>query len=281
MVSESEADGPASACARAAGTEATTSAASAAASAGRGVGGIGGRGVVHLGRCRTSLHSATHILLSSTLIAGWPSTALRHDLVAADVCSALRRPTPVLRPPNLPLLSERLRIRSATSADAELLAALAEQTFRDTFADDNEAADMEAYVRDSFSPDQVRTELDDGASTFLLAFVDGGERPAGYAKLRTGTTDPSVRGPDPVELERLYVDRSAIGHGIGAALMRASLEAARSSGHRTLWLGVWERNARAISFYERWGFETVGDHVFRLGSDDQTDLIMERSVSGP
>jgi ribosomal protein S18 acetylase RimI-like enzyme len=169
-------------------------------------------------------------------------------------------------------------IRRATPADAERLVALAERTFRDAFAADNSTDDMEAYVRDSFSLDRVRTELADEASTFLLAFVDEGEQPTGYAKLRTGTTDPSVHGPDPVELERLYVDRSAIGHGVGAALMRASLDEARLAGHRTLWLGVWERNARAISFYVRWGFETVGDHVFRLGSDDQRDLIMERSV---
>ena len=152
---------------------------------------------------------------------------------------------------------EQCRIRTATPADAEPLAALAEQTFRDTFANDN-------------SPDD----------TFLLAFTDGEEQPAGYAKLRTGTTDPSVTGSDPVELQRLYVNRSAIGRGVGAALMRASLDAARSAGHRTLWLGVWERNVRAISFYERWQFETVGDHQFRLGSDDQTDLIMTRLVSG-
>ena len=86
--------------------------------------------------------------------------------------------------------------------------------------------------------------------------------------------------PDPVELQRLYVDRTAMGRGVGAALMRATLDAARSAGYRTLWLGVWERNARAISFYERWQFETVGDHVFRLGSDHQTDLIMARRVAG-
>ncbi len=178
-------------------------------------------------------------------------------------------------------MSDQPRIRLATTADAEPLAALAERTFRDTFADDNAAGDMEAYVRDSFSLDQVRAELTDGAHTFLLAFVDGTENPTGYAKIRTGTTDPSVTGSDPVELERLYVDRGALGHGVGAALMRACLDAAQSGGHRTLWLGVWERNGRAISFYEKWGFEAVGDHVFKLGSDDQRDLIMERPVPGP
>ena len=175
---------------------------------------------------------------------------------------------------------EQPRIRAATPADAESLAALAEQTFRDTFADHNSTEDMEAYVRDSFSLDRVRAELADDTNTFLLAFVDGEEQPDGYAKLRTGTTDPSVTGPDPVELQRLYVDQRAIGHGVGAALMRASLEAARSAGHRTLWLGVWDRNAPAISFYQRWWFETVGDHEFRLGSDRQTDLIMARPVPG-
>jgi multidrug efflux pump subunit AcrB len=89
-----------------------------------------------------------------------------------------------------------------------------------------------------------------------------------------------VVGSDPIELQRLYVDRSALGRGVGAALMRASLDTARLSGHRTLWLGVWERNTRAISFYEQWQFATVGKHKFSLGSDNQTDLIMARPVPG-
>jgi ribosomal protein S18 acetylase RimI-like enzyme len=177
-------------------------------------------------------------------------------------------------------MSNRPRIRFATLNDAELLAELAERTFRDTFADDNSEDDMNAYVNDSFALNRVQDELADGANKFLLAFMDAAGQPIGYAKLRTGTADPSVAGPDPVELERLYVDSDAIGHGVGAALMETSLDAARSMGYRTLWLGVWERNARAISFYERWGFLTVGDHVFRLGSDNQRDLIMERSVPG-
>lgn len=171
-------------------------------------------------------------------------------------------------------------IRAATTADADVLAALGEQTFRDTFASENTAGDMEAYIGASFSRDALRVELADAANTFLLAFDNAHAQPVGYAKLRTGTMDASVAGPDPIELQRLYVDRGAIGHGMGAALMQASLDAARSAGCRTLWLGVWEHNARAIRFYMQWGFRRVGDHVFRLGSDDQKDLIMVRSVPG-
>ena len=177
------------------------------------------------------------------------------------------------------IMPSQPHIRTATPGDAEQLAALATRTFRDTFAADNSVDDMKAYVRDSFSVDRVQAELADDANTFWLAFVNGEEQPAGYAKLRTGSANPSVTGPDPVELERLYVDRSAIGHGVGAALMQTSLNAARSAGHGTLWLGVWERNARAISFYVKWGFQTVGDHMFLLGADAQRDLIMERPVS--
>jgi ribosomal protein S18 acetylase RimI-like enzyme len=161
---------------------------------------------------------------------------------------------------------------------AAALAALAERTFRDTFAKDNSADDMEAYVRASFSPERVRAELADPAHTFLLAFLEPAGAPIGYAKLKAAAADPSVTGPAPIELERIYVDAQAIGRGIGAALMRASLDTARSGGYQTVWLGVWEHNPRAIAFYERWGFRTVGDHAFRLGSAEQTDLIMERPV---
>jgi diamine N-acetyltransferase len=175
---------------------------------------------------------------------------------------------------------EQPHIRTAHSGDIKPLAALAARTFRDAFAGDNAADDIQTYIRESFSTERLRDELANAANLFLLAFLAESDSPVGYAKLRAGTRDASVKGSDPVELERIYVDRNAIGCGVGAALMQASLDAARRGGHRTLWLGVWERNARAISFYRRWGFEVVGDHVFRLGSDDQTDLIMERAVTG-
>lgn len=172
-----------------------------------------------------------------------------------------------------------LHIRPARLEDSEPLAALAAQSFRDAFGSENSTEDIEAYVSESFSSERVRAELLDDNNTFLIAFSHKASAPDGYAKLRSGEPDPSVTGPDSIELHRLYVDRSAMGSGVGAALMRASLETARRGGRKTLWLGVWEKNLRAIAFYERWGFETVGEHVFRLGSDDQTDLIMQRAVA--
>ena len=139
---------------------------------------------------------------------------------------------------------------------------------------------MESYIRRAFSEETIRDELEDETSTFLLAFSANRDDPIGYAKLRHGEPHESVDGPDPVELQRIYVDPEVIGQGLGAALLQASFDAARDAGYRTLWLGVWEHNVRAIAFYEKWRFETVGDQIFRLGADDQRDVVMARPV-GP
>lgn len=167
-------------------------------------------------------------------------------------------------------------IRRGTVGDAALLSELGARTFSETFAADNTSEDMAAYVATSFSVAQQTAELEDSASTFLIAEVDG--RAAGYAKLHDGEPEKSVEGPKPVELVRLYVSRDWLGRGIGEQLMRACIDEARQAGHETIWLGVWERNARAQAFYRKWNFRTVGEHVFRLGSDHQRDLVMERTL---
>lgn len=85
-------------------------------------------------------------------------------------------------------------------------------------------------------------------------------------------------GPAPLELKRLYVARAWHGRGVAQALMNAVLDAARARGAKTLWLGVWERNPRAVAFYEKYGFTRVGEHSFILGSDVQTDWVLARPL---
>lgn len=169
-----------------------------------------------------------------------------------------------------------LTIRRGTPGDAGLLSELGARTFSETFAVDNTPEDLAAYVATSFNVAQQTAELEDPASTFLIAEVDG--RAAGYAKLHDGEPEKGVEGANPVELVRLYVLRDWLGRGIGEQLMRACVNEARQSGHETIWLGVWERNARAQAFYRKWNFRTVGEHAFRLGSDLQRDIVMERTL---
>ena len=167
-------------------------------------------------------------------------------------------------------------IRRANSDDAGLLAELGARTFTETFATDNSPEDIAAYVGASFNFGQQTSELADPASTFLIAEV--GELAAGYARLHAGEPAEGVAGDKPVELVRLYVSREWLGRGVGEALMRACVDEARQAGHRTIWLGVWERNGRAQAFYRKWDFRAVGEHVFQLGSDAQRDILMERAV---
>jgi ribosomal protein S18 acetylase RimI-like enzyme len=169
-----------------------------------------------------------------------------------------------------------LTIRRGTLEDAELLSELGARTFSETFAGDNTPEDLAAYLATSFNVAQQTAELEDPDSDFLIAEVDG--HAAGYAKLHGGEPEKGVEGPNPVELVRLYVSRDWLGRGVGEQLMRACIDKAQQAGHQTIWLGVWERNARAQAFYRKWNFRTVGEHMFQLGSDLQRDLVMERPL---
>jgi ribosomal protein S18 acetylase RimI-like enzyme len=168
-------------------------------------------------------------------------------------------------------------IRRATLKDAALLAELGARTFSETFAADNTPENLDAYLAKAFNVAQQTAELEDPASSFLIAEVDG--HAAGYAQLREGETEQSIEGPNAIELVRIYVSREWLGRRVGEQLMRACIHEARQAGHETIWLGVWERNPRAQAFYRKWNFRTVGEHIFQLGSDPQKDLLMERALS--
>jgi ribosomal protein S18 acetylase RimI-like enzyme len=173
--------------------------------------------------------------------------------------------------------TQPLLIRRGEPNDAELLAELGARTFSETFAADNTPENMAAYLASAFSPAQQASELSDPRSSFHIAEVDGVA--VGYALLRTGRVPNGVTGDRPIELVRLYVSKESLGTGVGAALMQACIDDAKQQGHQTLWLGVWENNTRAQAFYRKWNFQDVGRHVFQLGDDPQTDILMQRRTS--
>jgi diamine N-acetyltransferase len=167
-------------------------------------------------------------------------------------------------------------IRPAVSQDASALAAFAARTFEQTFANDNTSEDMAAYLTKTYGEPQQRQEIDDRDGLTLLAEEGGGL--IAFAQVRR-QAPPSNIGEAPVELRRFYVDRSYQGRGVAQVLMRAAEDAARQLGGRTFWLGVWERNLRAIAFYAKVGFVDTGTQVFVLGSDVQTDRVMARPLT--
>ena len=171
-----------------------------------------------------------------------------------------------------------INIREASVEDAKVLTDLAYTTFWDAFAHHpkNAPDDLHHYMRQAFNVEQITAELGEEKSIFLIAEI-GGE-PAGYAKIIIDAMEPGIAAERPVELNRLYSHQQFLGKGIGQALMDACVVRAKEENRDVMWLGVWEYNPRAQRFYEKNGFRVVGSHVFQLGEDAQTDLLMQREI---
>lgn len=170
-------------------------------------------------------------------------------------------------------MKPEVKIRRADYPDAELLADLGARSFSEAFAAENTPENMSAYLGQTFTHARLAEELADPKATFLLASIEG--EAAGYAKLYQGEPPRCVTGESHMELARIYVLQKWLGSGVGRALMQRCVDEARESDARVLWLGVWQRNLRALAFYRKWGFTTVGEQVFLLGSDAQTDWVMQ------
>lgn len=167
-------------------------------------------------------------------------------------------------------------LRHPVTGDTDRLVALAARTYYETFAAVNTPENMQAYLQSAFTAEQFKAEMADPDALFLIA--ESGARLCGYAKLLHGLPPECVTGENPVELVRFYLDRSWHGSGLASIMIEACLAEARQRGFKTMYLGVWEKNFRAQSFYKKWGFERVGEHIFQMGDDPQTDWWMTRQI---
>jgi diamine N-acetyltransferase len=163
-----------------------------------------------------------------------------------------------------------ITIREANISDVGLLSELGRQTFFQTFADQNTKEDMDLYLNETFNLKSVSDQLRDENSYFFIIEYDG--VPAGYSKLRKD-------GQDALEIERIYIAKKFQGKKLGKELMEHCVEFAKQKNYKRIWLGVWEKNEKAIAFYEKFGFIPFGSHVFILGTDPQTDLLMEKDLT--
>jgi diamine N-acetyltransferase len=169
-----------------------------------------------------------------------------------------------------------ITFRLGTAADAVRLSAFAEGIYRATFSPWNTPEDMDIYCASAFGPDIQLRELREPKMTTLIA--EHANEPVAYAQLSNDTSDDCVAGTRPVELRRFYVAARYHGTALARELMSRVIHLAHDAGHDVLWLGVWERNSRAIRFYEKCGFRAVGDHLFWMGNDRQRDLVMSLRV---
>ncbi len=162
-------------------------------------------------------------------------------------------------------------IRNATADDAAILAQLAERTFRAAFKTLNTAENMNLHCAASYSEELQHAEITDPKIETLV--VQDADELIAYVQLHWGSASDCVQSTNPAEIRRFYVDTPWHGKNVARELMTEVLHRVDSRGSEVAWLGVWEHNPRAISFYRKWGFKKVGDHAFYLGEDRQLDLI--------
>ncbi len=171
---------------------------------------------------------------------------------------------------------EPLQLRKLSVEDLVPLRELGLKTFVESFSEGNTAENMQAYVSEAFAPEKLREELLDPYAVFYFAIL--GDRPVGYMKLNFGPSQTELQDEKAVEIERIYVAKEYQGQKLGRQLFAKALQVARERQADYIWLGVWEKNTRAIGFYKKIGFVEFGSHLFRLGEEEQTDLMMKLKI---
>ncbi len=172
---------------------------------------------------------------------------------------------------------ESIIIKIATVENIKELQEIGITTFLETFGQLNTEKDMQDYLEQSFSIDKLTIEIQNKNSQFYYAIINA--RVIGYLKINFGEAQ-TEKQDDALEIERIYVLKEFHGQKVGQMLYQKAIQIALKMKTTYVWLGVWEENHRAIAFYEKNGFTTFDKHIFMLGSDKQTDLMMKKKLNG-
>ncbi|WP_267403149.1 MULTISPECIES: GNAT family N-acetyltransferase [unclassified Chryseobacterium] len=167
-----------------------------------------------------------------------------------------------------------ITIKKASTAELEIIQKLGRETFYETFAPHNSEEHIQEYLEESFTSEKINNELNNPDSQFFIAYEK--EEPIGYLKVNSGKAQTELQDKSSLEIERIYVKSSHHGKKVGQLLYDKALEIALNENKKYLWLGVWEENLRAVNFYKKNGFIEFAQHIFRLGNDEQTDLMMKK-----
>lgn len=170
-----------------------------------------------------------------------------------------------------------IEVKKATLNDIDQLQKIGRQTFYETFSVWNTEENMTKYLEENFSSEKLTAELKDKNAAFYFALLDN--KVIGYLKLNFGQSQTEIKDAGALEIERIYVLQAFHGKKIGQILYEKAIQVAGQMNAHYVWLGVWEENKKAISFYKKNGFEEFDKHIFRLGNDEQTDIMMKKMLT--
>jgi diamine N-acetyltransferase len=169
-----------------------------------------------------------------------------------------------------------ISVKKATLNEIDQLQKIGRQTFYETFSEENTRENMTKYLKEGFSTEKLTAELNDKNSEFYFATL--GNNVIGYLKVNFGQSQTELQDDKALEIERIYVLKDFQGRKVGQLLYNTAIRIARQKKAEYVWLGVWENNPKAISFYRKNGFVEFDKHIFRLGNDEQTDIMMKLNL---
>lgn len=171
---------------------------------------------------------------------------------------------------------DHVNLERVQESDLEELQRIGRRTFKETFEAEDLESDMEKYLNEKFNESQLKLELRNQDSIFYFARLN--KEVIGYLKVNLGQAQTEHLLKESMEIERIYVDSNYYGKGVGKVLFDKAIELAEEKKTQRVWLGVWEENPRAIRFYSKHGFHEFDKHIFKLGDDEQTDLLMKMEL---
>ena len=169
-----------------------------------------------------------------------------------------------------------MEVRKVNLEDIEILKHIGKRTFSESFASENSEEDMAEYLENGFSTRKLKEELTDDDAAFYFAELE--KKVIGYLKVNFGLSQTEIQDDKALEIERIYVLKEFQGKSVGQALFQKAVELARKHSLDYIWLGVWEENQSAIRFYQKNGFTEFDKHIFKLGKDEQTDIMMKLNL---
>ena len=168
---------------------------------------------------------------------------------------------------------EKILITKINSNQVYQLQAIGKQTFLETFAEVNSEENMKSYLEKEFAIEKLQAQLNNKDSAFYFATLN--DNVIGYLKINFGQSQTELKDNNALEIERIYVLKEFHGKKVGQLLYNKAIQIAKEKNADYVWLGVWEENTRAINFYKKNGFIEFDKHIFKLGNDEQTDLMMK------
>lgn len=169
-----------------------------------------------------------------------------------------------------------INIKKCNIVDSRILQEISYETFNETFKNQNSTENMNAYLEKAFNINQVEKELTNISSQFFLISLNN--EVTGYLKVNTNGAQSEEMGDESLEIERIYIKKEFQKHGLGKYLLNKAIQIAEELNKSKIWLGVWEKNEKAIAFYKKMGFVQTGAHSFFMGDEEQVDFIMTKKL---